>query len=77
MIGCSIKENAIAKKAKKLREDAKMSYEDFALKADINRNSYYRFEKASVTGKNFTVGLLLKIIGALNLTPEEFFKGIQ
>jgi len=68
---------AIAKKAKKLREDSKMSYEDFALEAGINRNSYYRFEKASFTGKNFTIGLLLKIIGALNLTPEEFFKDIS
>ena len=68
---------AIAKKAKKLREETELSYENFATEAGINRISYYRFEKSSSTADNYTIELLIKVIGALKLTPEEFFKDIR
>jgi DNA-binding XRE family transcriptional regulator len=67
----------IAEKAKNLRIGMNMSYEEFALHAGINRNSYFRFEKSAQTGKNFTVALLLQVIRGLNMTPSEFFKDIQ
>jgi DNA-binding XRE family transcriptional regulator len=67
----------IAFKAKRLRESMKLSYEEFALKAGINRNTYFRFEKAATTGENITLALLLKVIRGLNLTVSEFFSDIK
>lgn len=67
----------IAKKATKLRIATNMSYEEFALHAGINRNTYFRFEQSSQKFKNYTVALLLKVIRGLNLTPSEFFKDIK
>lgn len=68
---------AIARKAKELREKQGLSYENFAVKAGINRISYYRFEKSSTTADNYTIELLIKVISALKRTPEEFFKDIR
>ena len=68
---------AIAKKAKKLREETELSYENFAAKAGINRISYYRFEKSNITGDKYSVALLLKVILALNQTPSQFFNDIH
>jgi len=68
---------AIAGNAKKMRKEMKVGYEEFALKAGINRNSYYRFERAAKTGENFTIGLLLKVIKGLNVPVSEFFKTIK
>jgi DNA-binding XRE family transcriptional regulator len=68
---------SIATKAKKLREEKGYSYEAFALHAGINRNSYYRFEKSSTSGDNYTAALLMKVIKGLGTTPAEFFKNIQ
>ena len=68
---------AIAAKAKKMRNEMKVGYEQFALQAGINRNSYYRFERAASTGENFTIGLLLKVIKGLNIPVSEFFKTIK
>lgn len=66
----------IAGKAANLRRGMNISYEEFALRAKINRNSYYRFEKSADTGDNYTVALLMTVISALGTTPAEFFKDI-
>ena len=67
----------IAAKAKFLREEKGCSYESFALHAGLNRNTYFRFERSAVTGDNYTVALLLRVIRGLNMTATEFFKDIQ
>lgn len=67
----------IAAKAKLLRDDKGYSYESFSLHAQINRNSYFRFERSAVTGDNYTIALLLRVIRGLNMTTTEFFKDIQ
>lgn len=67
----------IAAKAKELRVKSGYSYEEFALNASINRNTYFRFEKAAITGENITLALLLKVIRGLNMTVEDFFKDIK
>jgi DNA-binding XRE family transcriptional regulator len=67
----------IAEKAKKMRIAKKMSYEEFALHAGINRNSYYRFEKSADTGDNYTVALLMTVISGLGTTPADFFKDLH
>ncbi len=67
----------IAAKTKLLREENGYSYESFALHAGINRNSYFRFERSAVTGDNYTIALLLRVIRGLNMTIAEFFKDIQ
>ena len=66
----------IANKAKEMRVSKGYSYEDFALHAKINRNTYFKFEKSASTGDNFTVAVLTKVIRGLDLTFESFFKGI-
>ena len=67
----------ISEKATNMRIAKKMSYEQFALLSGINRNSYFRFDKSAVTGDNYTVALLLKVIAGLKTTLPEFFKDIQ
>jgi DNA-binding XRE family transcriptional regulator len=67
----------IASKAKELRNTAGYTYENFAQHAGINRNTYFRFEKSSITGDNFTIAVLLKTIRGLNMTISEFFEGIK
>ena len=67
----------IAAKAKLLRDEKGYSYESFALHAGLNRNTYFRFERSAVTGDNYTVALLLRVIRGLNMTATEFFKDIQ
>ena len=66
----------IAEKATYLRKEMKISYEEFAIRAGINRNSYYRFEKSADTLDKYSVALLMKVIKGLRLTPAEFFKDI-
>lgn len=66
----------IASRAKELRQQMGYSYEEFALQAKINRNTYFKFEKSAVTGDNFTVAILAKVIRGLNLTLESFFQGL-
>jgi DNA-binding XRE family transcriptional regulator len=68
---------AIAEKAKSLRESLNLGSEDFALKAGINRNTYFRFEQSAQTGENYTIAILLKVIRGLNMNVEEFFKGLR
>jgi len=66
----------ISDKARRKRTELDFTYEEFARTAEINRNSYFRFEKSAETGENFTVALLLKVIRGLKLTPSEFFQDI-
>jgi len=66
----------IADKAKKMRIAKNMSYEQFALHAGINRNSYFRFEKSASSADNYTVALLMTVISGLGTTPAEFFKDL-
>jgi|ERR1035437_115583 transcriptional regulator with XRE-family HTH domain len=67
----------IAAKVKELRVKAGYSYESFAIHADINRNSYFRFERSATTGDNYTIALLLKISRGLNITMSNFFQSIN
>ena len=67
----------IAAKAKRLRIASSVSYEEFAKNADINRNSYFRFEKAAESGENITLVLLLKVIRGLNMSVADFFQDIR
>lgn len=66
----------IANKAKTLRKELGHSYESFALQSNINRNTYFKFEKSSTTGDNFTIGVFLKVIQGLGMTLESFFQGL-
>ena len=66
----------IAFKAKALRKELGYSYEEFAIHAKINRNTYFKFEKSETTGDNFTVGILLKVIRGLNQTFQSFFQDL-
>ncbi len=63
----------IAVKAKDMRKEAGYSYEDFALHAGINRNTYFKFEKSATTGENFTIATLLKVIRGLDVSLKSFF----
>jgi DNA-binding XRE family transcriptional regulator len=67
----------IAEKAKKMRIEKNMSYEEFAIHAGINRISYYRFEKSTDSGDKYSVALLMKVIRGLGSTPSDFFKDIK
>ena len=68
---------SIAEKAKELREKAGYTYEEFALHAGINRNTYFRFEKSAITGDNYTMTLLLKITKGLDISIKDFFQQIK
>ncbi len=66
----------IALKAKEMRLAMGYSYEDFALNAKINRNTYFKFEKSATTGDNFTIAVLAKVIRGLDQTFESFFRNL-
>jgi len=66
----------IAEKAKKLRIAQGYSYEEFALHAKINRNTYFKFENSAKTGDNFTIAVLAKVIRGLDQTFESFFQNL-
>ncbi len=66
----------IATKAKQMRIEMGFSYEAFAIHAKINRNTYFKFEKSSTTGDNFTIAVLVKVIHGLNQTFESFFQNL-
>ena len=67
----------ISAKAKKLRTEMGFSYEQFALHAQINRNTYFKFEKSSLTGDNFTIAVLARVIRGLDHTFSSFFSDIK
>lgn len=64
----------IAAKAKEMREKQGYSYEEFALHAGLNRNTYFKFEKSAATGENFTIATLLKVIRGLDISLSSFFE---
>lgn len=49
------------------------SYDFFAWEHQIPRMQYLKMEQ----GKNYTMKSLFRVLKALDITSEEFFKGIQ
>ena len=65
---------AIASRLKELRKEKGYSnYEHIAFELGMSRSAYWRLE----TGVNFEMKTLIKICKLLNVTLEEFFKGID
>jgi transcriptional regulator with XRE-family HTH domain len=66
--------NAIAIRLKELRKEKGYSnYEHIAFELGMSRSAYWRLE----SGKNFELKTLIKICRLLNITLEEFFKGVN
>ncbi|MCK5371217.1 MAG: helix-turn-helix transcriptional regulator [Cyclobacteriaceae bacterium] len=63
----------IGEKIRMLRKEVEPNYETFAFKNGINRMSYFNVEK----GNNIQLSTLLKILDGLDISLEEFFKGIK
>ena len=57
-----------------LREQKKMTLEDLAFEANINKNYLSDLERGN---RNPTVKILERIAVALDITLEELFKGIR
>lgn len=65
---------AIAERIKELRIKAGYtSYEDFAVKNDLDRKQYWRME----LGQNCRISSLLRIIRLHSMTMEDFFKSLK
>lgn len=65
---------AIAKRLKELRKSKGYSnYEHIAFELGMSRSAYWRLE----TGVNFELKTLIRICKLLNISLEEFFKGID
>lgn len=58
----------IGLRIRKLREDRKLSIQEFADKLEIEYNNVIRIEKGRT---NFTIGTLVKIANALDLSLRE------
>lgn len=66
--------NKLAKRLKEHRIKAGYSnYENFAFSNEIGRTQYGKYE----TGGNIQFTTLVKILKALDITFEEFFKGFD
>ena len=66
--------NAIALRLKELRKAKGYSnYEHIAFDLEMSRSAYWRLE----TGANFELKTLIKICRLLDISLEEFFKGID
>lgn len=66
--------NAIAERLKQLRKEKGYSnYEHIAFDLGMSRSAYWRLE----TGANFELKTLIKICTVLDVSLEEFFKGID
>lgn len=64
----------LGKHIKNLRVNAGYtSYENFAIKHEINRMTYYRIE----AGSNVNYATLLTVIDGLEMSVEDFFKGLK
>lgn len=60
----------LANRIKELREAKGYSnYEKFAFEKDIPRAQYWRYEK----GEDLKFSSLMRVLRALEITPEEFF----
>lgn len=65
---------AIANRLKSLRKERGYSnYEHIAFELGMSRSAYWRLEQ----GVNFELKTLIKICKLLNITLEQFFKGID
>lgn len=65
---------AIASRLKELRKEKGYSnYEHIAFELGMSRSAYWRLE----TGANFELKTLIKVCRFLNVSLEEFFKGID
>lgn len=65
---------AIAERLKEIRKEKGYSnYEHIAFDLGMSRSAYWRLE----TGANFELKTLIKICGVLDVSLEEFFKGIN
>lgn len=65
---------AIALRLKELRkEKGYTNYEHIAFELGMSRSAYWRLE----TGVNFELKTLIKVCRLLNVSLEEFFKGID
>ena len=65
---------AIALRLKELRKSKGYSnYEHIAFELGMSRSAYWRLE----TGANFELKTLIKICRLLDVSLEEFFKGIK
>jgi len=65
---------AIGARLKELRKAKEYSnYEHIAFDLGMSRSAYWRLE----TGVNFQLKTLIKICSLLDVTLEEFFKGID
>jgi len=65
---------AISKRLKELRKAKGYSnYEHIAFALEMSRSAYWRLE----TGANFELKTLIKICRLLDVSLEEFFKGIS
>ena len=66
--------NAIALRLKELRQAKGYSnYEHIAFALEMSRSAYWRLE----TGANFELKTLIKICRLLDISLEDFFKGID
>ena len=66
--------NAIALRLKELRKAKGYSnYEHIAFALEMSRSAYWRLE----TGANFELKTLIKICRLLDISLEDFFKGID
>lgn len=66
--------NAIAERLKQLRKEKGYSnYEHIAFDLGMSRSAYWRLE----TGANFELKTLIKICTLLDVSLEDFFKGID
>lgn len=59
----------IGKRIRTLRKENYTSYEKFAFTHDLNRVTYGRIEN----GKDLLMSNFLKVLKALDVTPQEFF----
>ena len=65
---------AIASRLKELRKEKGYSnYEHIAFDLGMSRSAYWRLE----TGVNFELKTLIRICRLLNISLEDFFKGID
>lgn len=66
--------NLIANRLKELRKAKGYSnYEHIAFALEMSRSAYWRLE----TGANFEIKTLIKICRLLDISLEEFFRGIE
>ena len=65
---------AISLRLKELRKSKGYNnYEHIAFELNMSRSAYWKLE----SGKNFEIKTLIKVCRLLEITLEDFFKGIQ